>query len=313
MTRLPPVEKLSLAVRKNVRDEWDNKKPDIEKELSDVLTVPWTVDVNPNQIYAYAGEGYARDSLGGCIAAYINGAIYQLKEFSRTYSESGLKELNAICPTHTVTMDVDESKRFNYGGVDVHEGSLRILFAPGNLGTNVDYALERSTLLKALNDAPAPEGSSEPMSYAARTGIRQDFDPKIKEIQAKVGELLAKPDIKLNPNFEDTFEKLKKESKVKKTELREDWESYLGSYAISYFEGIVSQLQWQKFEDDDMLQEGFHEAVDKGEIAYRIVDKLKYGSYCECEVDEGVLYLQSMAKTWGSNATYAADKLVDKL
>jgi hypothetical protein len=52
-----------------VRDEWDNKKADIEDQLSEVLTVPWTVDVNPNQIYAYAGDGYAKESLGSCIAA----------------------------------------------------------------------------------------------------------------------------------------------------------------------------------------------------------------------------------------------------
>ena len=39
-----------------------------EKQLSDVLTVPWTVDVNPNQLYAYAADGYAKESLGSCIA-----------------------------------------------------------------------------------------------------------------------------------------------------------------------------------------------------------------------------------------------------
>lgn len=210
-------------------------------------------------------------------------------------------------------MDVDDAKRFTYGGVDVHEGNLRILFAPGNLGTNIDYALEKATLLKALNEAPAPAGSSEPMSFSARTGIRQDYDPKVEAIRVKIGELIGKSDIKLNPNFEDTFEKLKAESQVKKTELREDWQSSLGSYAISYFDGLVSQLQWQKFEDDELLQEGFQEAVSKGEIAFRIVDKLKYNSYCEADVEDGVLYLQSTSKTWGSNSSYAAEKLVDRL
>lgn len=62
------VSKLNSAVR----DEWDNNKAEIEKELSDVLTVPWTVDINPNQIYAYAIDGYGKESLGSCIAAWVS-------------------------------------------------------------------------------------------------------------------------------------------------------------------------------------------------------------------------------------------------
>jgi len=43
MPRLPPAEKLSLALRKNVRDEWDNNKADLESQLSGVLGQPWYV------------------------------------------------------------------------------------------------------------------------------------------------------------------------------------------------------------------------------------------------------------------------------
>lgn len=51
-----------------MRDEWDNKKADVEKKISDILTVPWTIEVNPNQIYAYAKSDYAKESLGSCLA-----------------------------------------------------------------------------------------------------------------------------------------------------------------------------------------------------------------------------------------------------
>ncbi|KAK6851052.1 hypothetical protein PG990_008055 [Apiospora arundinis] len=311
-TRLPPVEKLPLALRKNVRDEFDNKKPEIEKELSDILTVPWTVEVNPNQVFAYAKDGYAKESLGSCIAAYFKGVIWQLKSYESTYGEDGLKELNEICHAHVLTMDVDEAKRFTYGGVDVDErGALRVLFAPDNLGCNIDYCAERDTLLKALNNAPpAKEGG---ISFAARTGIRQDYDPKIEVIRAKIAEYLAWPEIKLDPNWEQVFAALKAESQVKKTELREDWQAYMGYMAISYFEGLQGQIQYQKFEDDDMLQEGFRDVVTSGVIKFRVVEKLKEDSYGECEIEDGVLYLQCTAKTWGTNTSYTAQKLVDKL
>ncbi|KAK8069602.1 hypothetical protein PG994_006218 [Apiospora phragmitis] len=312
--RLPPVEKLPLALRKNVRDDWDNKKPEIEKELSDILTVPWTVEVNPNEVFAYAVDGYAKESLGSCIAAYSKGAIWQLKSYESTYGETGLKELNDICHAHVLTMDVDLTKRFTYGGVDVDErGALRMLFAPDNLGCNIDYCMERDTLLKALNDAPPPPAAEGAFSFAARTGIRQDYEPKIEAIRAKVSELLAWPEIRLNPNWEEVFAALQAESRVKKAELREDWQSYMGASAISYFDGLLGQIQYQKFEDDDLLQEGFRDVVSKGEIKFRIVEKLKEDSYGECEIEDGILYLQSTAKTWGTNTSYAAQKLVDKL
>ncbi|GAP91548.1 hypothetical protein SAMD00023353_6500460 [Rosellinia necatrix] len=310
--KLPPVEKLPLALRKSVRDDWDAKKGDIETKLSEIFGVAWTINVNPNQVYAYAKDGYAKENLGACLHEYFDSATRRLDEFKDTFKEDGVNELNTICHAHAMTIDIDEEKRFSYCGADVFEGQLRLLFAPGNLGTNISYCLDRDVLKKALNEAPPPEGAAG-MSYAARTSIRVEFEPKIEAVRETIGELLAKPDIKLTPNFEDSFEKLLAESKVKKTGLTKDWQEYLGGWTRGYFEGLASQLRWQKFEDDELLQEGFHDVVDKGEIAFRIVDKLTQGSYNECVIEDGILYLQTTTKTWGSNVDDAASKLMDKL
>lgn len=67
MPRLPPVEKLPLAVRKNIRDDWENNRADFEKQISEVLGTSWTIDIQPNAIYAYAKESYAKDSLGSLL------------------------------------------------------------------------------------------------------------------------------------------------------------------------------------------------------------------------------------------------------
>ncbi|KAI1188562.1 hypothetical protein F5B17DRAFT_262480 [Nemania serpens] len=312
MSKLPPVEKLSLALRKSVRDDWDAKKGAIEKKLSKILGVEWTIDVNPNQVFAYAKDGYAKENLGACIHEYFNNAVSRLEEFENKYGEDGVKELNTICPAHVLTLDVDEAKRFTYCGADVVDGKLRLLFAPDRLGTNISACLDRDVLLKALNDAPAPEGAA--MSYAARTGIRTEYDPKIEAVRARVAELVARPDIKLDPNFEANFDKLLAESKVKKNGLNGDWQGQFGDWTLKYFEGLVSGLEWQKFEDDELLQEGFNEGVDKGEVVFRVVDALQQGSgYNECVIEGGVLYLQTTPKTWGSNISDVASKLLDKL
>ncbi|KAI0467331.1 hypothetical protein F4859DRAFT_495029 [Xylaria cf. heliscus] len=312
MSKLPPVEKLPLALRKSVRDDWDAKKGNIEARLSETLGVPWTVDVNPNQIYAYSdSSAYAKENLGACLHEYFDGATRRLQEFEEKYGEDGVNELNAIAHAHVLTLDVDEQKRFTYCGADVSEGQLRLLFAPDCLGSNIGSCLDRDVLLKALNDAPSPDGAA--MSYMVRTSIRENYDPKIEAIRQRVGELVGKPDIILNPNFENNFAKLLEESKQKKTGLNRDWQESFGAWTRSYFEGLVSQLQWQKFEDDELLQEGFNDVISKGEVVFRIVDKLVKDSYNESVIEDGVLYLQTTPKTWGSNIDNAANKLVDQL
>ncbi|BEJ14625.1 hypothetical protein CspHIS471_0403920 [Cutaneotrichosporon sp. HIS471] len=53
VTRLPPAAKLSLMDRKNVRDSFDSIKPDLEKEISNMLGTAWTIDVDPKNIVPY--------------------------------------------------------------------------------------------------------------------------------------------------------------------------------------------------------------------------------------------------------------------
>jgi hypothetical protein len=53
-----------------VRDEWDNKRPEFEAQLLELLGNPWKFDINPLAIYPYAEpDSYGYNSLGGCIAA----------------------------------------------------------------------------------------------------------------------------------------------------------------------------------------------------------------------------------------------------
>ncbi|KAK2746325.1 hypothetical protein FQN57_003207 [Myotisia sp. PD_48] len=308
MGRLPPAEKLPLSVRKNVRDEWESNKPDLENQLSELLSEAWTIDINPSAIWPYHNDGYAKDSLGSCIKAYVEGVQWQLKSIINKYGDDVKSEINTICHARVITLDYDEEKRFSYCGCDVADGKLRIFFADGYLGTNIDDAAAESNLFPALNAAP----SDKPLSFIARTGIRQDWDPEAAGIQKQLAEILNKPDFKVTPNFEDIFKKLETATKKGGSGIREDWQSVLGSYVLKYFEGAVYQLKYQKFNEDDMLQEGFNEAVEKGEIAVRIVDELESG-YCECKIEDGVLYLQCTAENFGVNIDDAAAKIMDLL
>lgn len=65
-----------------VRDEWENKKDEYEQRLSGLLGAPWTIDINLRQVYAYAQDGYAKESPGSMIASYVGIASFSFQKVS---------------------------------------------------------------------------------------------------------------------------------------------------------------------------------------------------------------------------------------
>lgn len=60
--------KYSVTDHLRVRDDWENKREDFQKQLSDVLGTEWTLkDISPVALYPYAEESYAKERLGSCI------------------------------------------------------------------------------------------------------------------------------------------------------------------------------------------------------------------------------------------------------
>ncbi|KAK9442302.1 hypothetical protein VB005_03361 [Metarhizium brunneum] len=306
MSRLPPVDKLPLAIRKDVRDNYESKKDELAKKISDVVGAEWTVDINPNQIYAYAKDGYAKESPGAMIAAYVEGVEWQLKDFVSKYGDAGKTEINTLVPAHVLTMDLDVDGKFTYCGCEVSEsGGLVILFGPDALGTNIDSAASEENLTKALNAASAP---GLPMSYVARRSIRDEYDAQIVPIQARINEQLGR-EITLRPGFEEAFEKLKAAA-----DADDHWEVNLGMYVREYFDALASWLEYNKAKDDEMVREGVNEAAERGEVLFRVVDDgvVKSG-YNETVVEGGALYLQTVPGNFGTNIGQVADTLMDQL
>ncbi|CAK7237013.1 hypothetical protein SBRCBS47491_009832 [Sporothrix bragantina] len=310
--RLPPAEKLNLVARKSIRDDYDASRPEFEKKLSEKLGTAWTFDINPLAIYPYAPED-RQSSIGYVIKSYAEGAMDALIYFAGRQGEEAVAELNTIAHAHTITMDLDEEGKNTYNGCKVaDDGKLVILFSHANFGVNVGQAFEVDKVLKALNEAPPAPGADAPkLSFAARTGIRDDYESKAEEIRGKFVKMLGREDIKLEPNFEELYAVLSKPENVKI--VGDDYEGRMGFLLREYFDGVAYQMNYQKFGEDDMLQEGFNEAVETGIITFRVVDKLKYGSYCECVIEDGKLYVQANIERYGVNTGQAAEKLVDQL
>ncbi|KAL7815910.1 hypothetical protein V8C44DRAFT_323338 [Trichoderma aethiopicum] len=239
----------------------------------------------------------------------MDGVLYQLGRFIEKHGAEGKSELNTIASARTITMDLDQDKKFTYCGCKISPaGELVILFGEGYLGTNIDYACSLENLEAALNEAPSTT-SGRPMSFAARAAIRNDWDSEVQAIESKLKDILKK-DIAVAPQFEQAFDKL---SAAK--DAPENWQQNLGAFLRMYFEGLIRYLEYQKFGEDDMLYEAFNETIDKATVAFRIVDKgkLKHSTYNECVIEDGTLILQTIPEYFGTNVDQAANNLMDLL
>jgi hypothetical protein len=234
------------------------------------------------------------------MASYIEGAVSSINWYNGHHPDNGKEEVNTICHARTLIMDVDESGKNSYNGCDVVDGKLRILFVASYLGTNVGDALNELPLaLNAAEQPAGPDGKPPVLGALARLSIAQEYTAQIGPLQEKFDKMLNTP-IKLNPNWDENFAKLKNFKEADSWEKQDSkdgtrpFEKRFGAAAFNYFEGALSQMNYHKFGDDDMLQEGLLEALEKKEIVIRVVDKLadEKATYNGCTIEDGVLYIE---------------------
>ncbi|KAJ4159795.1 uncharacterized protein LMH87_007737 [Akanthomyces muscarius] len=302
MSRLPPAEKLPLAIRKDIRDSWESKKEEYEKELSEILGQTWTVDIDPKNIYPYGADGsWAKESTGAMIAEYVRCAVNGLRRYIDKHGDDGKQEINQVASAHNLVMDIDVDNKISYCGAGItSSGQLAILWQEGNLASNIDDVFNEKKITTALNEVP-----SEGMGYETRLDIKKNYEADIGEVNTQINTILKK-DYTLEPGFEAAYAKL--------SGTKANFKENLGSFVYYYYNALAKALVRHKFDADDMLQEGFNEAVESGKIAFRIVDasQMKQSS-SEVVIEDGVLYIQTSPDSYGSNIDNVADKLVDQL
>lgn len=209
--------------------------------------------------------------------------------------------MNNVASTHIVTLAAGTD--FTYGGMSVKDSKLQIIFHPEKLGTNIDNCGDN--IAKALSEAPQPAGASA-LSFAARASIKADYDPKIDAMQEKARKILQNDKFTFVPGFEGLAEAFKGNK-----EVRDDWETNLGSFVLQYFESFVDKIVYEKFESDDMLREGLEEAAPKNTLEVKVVDKCK--GYNDIVKEDDSLVILTTPSNWGTNIHHSSEKLVDIL
>lgn len=245
-----------------------------------MLGETWTVDANPNEIFAYASKN---ESFGRDVANYISQNIPKLEKFVQLYGDMGKKELNSIVSTHKIIVHVDDNQKpTRHTACDVQDGVLRIIFNENAFAMFQSDGLHE--LDKALDKASAANGA---VTFIARKSIEKDYEPEIGGVQKEIGEILAMPDIKLVPNFEENAKMLAAHS-------GKDWQPNFGRQTLAIFKQTAEGLKKAKFHEDDMLQEALGEALEKKEIQLKVVQKDKFKtreSWSEVILQDGAVVL----------------------
>ncbi|KAF9261886.1 hypothetical protein L218DRAFT_868882 [Marasmius fiardii PR-910] len=275
-----PIEKLPLAVRKDIRDNYEAQKEEHEKTISDLLGNTFKLALNPNEIWAY-NEDSSNMRAGGVLTGYVTGFIYCLKPYVEKYGDEGKTHFNSAVTESELRVGVnplgDKAPTIDCA---VRDGAFWILFHPTSLGYNQDYIYDE--LLAAVEAAPR-----EGLSIRAKHSISEDWEEKIDDLKEELVGVTGISDLDLDPNFDENY-------KVLKASKSDDdsWEQNFGKASFEYFEYLKDNLIRQGFRGDDaLLQEGLQDVLTSKQFVLRVLPNIK-ASYNEIVLENGSAYIQ---------------------
>ncbi|PPQ84755.1 hypothetical protein CVT24_002669 [Panaeolus cyanescens] len=82
----PPLEKLSLATRKDVRDNFESKKKEWEIQATEITGAQIAIKFDANTVLAYMPD---TTNAGSMLACYVEGFIEAADRFINTYGDLG--------------------------------------------------------------------------------------------------------------------------------------------------------------------------------------------------------------------------------
>lgn len=252
-------------------------------------------------------------------ARYFEGGFYNLEKYVKNNGADGVAQLNALASGHVWTLEPGEKPYANrYCYCDISGGKLRTLFVPEMQGSNVDNALDN--LPNVVSSTGSAAGGGAELTLAARSSIRNEYEAGIGEVLADAKrQVKAEYDFVFIPNFEDTYAKLKAHiSKMDDEDKRhpfvDNFDTFIGRAVLSYFAGFAFTLKTKGFRKDEMMQEAFHDAVDKHEVMFRLDDNLPATRrYNDCIIEDGRLVMRSKVDQFWTNVDNACEPLMDLL
>ncbi|KAG8751579.1 hypothetical protein FRC14_007765 [Serendipita sp. 396] len=313
MASIPPVEKLPLAARKNIRDEYEAKIGEVMDRISKMLKQTYKAEVNFNQFYAYAVAGdsdWIKNSPGTAALNYIESSVYYLKRLTEEGKDDmAIEAFNDLVSERIFTLEADP--KVSYSDCSIRSGKFEFNFNPTNPGVNVDYTCQE--LEKRLDEALAAK-DPEALPVIARRDLQKEFEDKKQDLTSQFKEQLLGADVKLMADYDAIWKTIVAGKKVNSDVDLESCSRRFGSVLKQYFEGFLYYVK-NKLNKDDMMVEGFTEAVSTLELWVEVAPegtKLK-DSYYEIEIKDGKFIIRTTPSNYGTNGDYATQNFVDLL
>jgi len=302
----PALPKPSLLARKDIRDEFDAHLPDLTQTINNLLKETYVVEINFPQLFAHcvavdSGQNY----VGSTAKSYLDGFIDNLKKYTGEGEfDEAIQTFNSLVTERKITIAADN--KFSYEGCSIKNGVFEINYNSKAYGSNNSYAC--SYMGKEIDRALFAK-SPYALPLLLKKGIRDDWTAQKETVTQGIQEELLGAEVKLMADVEGIW-KLMVDAKNSKQDV--DLESIapnFGSYLFQYFDGFRYQVEYQ-FKKDDLMVEGFTDAVPTGEIWVEVVpkDEMKSG-YNECKIENGKVILRTTPLYWGTNSSYVAQNL----
>ena len=255
--------------------------------------------------------------------SFFSSALDKVQRFVKENGDYGRDAINRAASYHVMTLepviDAAQKAQFSTVGCDFHGGKLRLLFHPDSLGWDTSDCLDKLNDALDAADTQAADKAPAKLPFNTRVDIRDEYDKTIGEVLALARTQLQNPTLTFTPNFAANYAAIATfihDGEDDADRINADWARSLGAHTKLYFEGFAEFLRHKKFNRDDMLREGFNEAVHKADVQLRVVTKAKFDDedrLCDVQIEDGVCYLQTTAPGWGWNPHDVADGLLDRL
>jgi len=307
----PALPKPSLLARKDIRDEFDAHLPEINKTINELLKdTSYKVEINFPQLFAdcIAIDQSAGNRVGSTAKLYVDGFIDNLKKYTdKGEFDDAIQTFNDLVVERKIVIASDD--KISYEGCSIKNGIFEINYGPKAFGTNSSYACYN--MAKEIDKALFVK-TPYVLPVLLRKGIRDEWTSQKETVTRDIKEELLGADVKLLADVEGIW-KLMVDAKNSKQDIDlTNIAPSFGNYLYQYFNGFLFQIKYQ-FKKDDLMVEGFTEAVPTGEIWVEVVPKEQLKEYNECKIEEGKVILRTTPANWGTNASYVADKLSNLL
>jgi len=308
MTDRTPVEKLSLATRKNIRDKYEAQAPELQAKVANLLGAEnFAFHINPNFLYAYAEDRYAQENPGSAFFGYFNNFVAAVDKYTKAGSDEAAKEaLRKVLHKREATIAPSEGVSFS--GCEIKDGVMRLLFNPKYLGSNLsDTCKTFTTQVDVALDALG----GDDLPVVTRRAIESSLQPTVAALAPRLEAMFGKP-VPIVYDVKAIMDYLNAHKADLDNYITKDFNDRVPKVIGSYLQGAVDTLEKKSFGKDDMLKEAFLESADKG-ITVQVVDKLKHNTFNDCVFENSMLCLQTVTKYYGTNVNDCAKNVVDRL